>query len=933
MSNLIKIVGASENNLKEVNVDIPRDQLVVLTGVSGSGKSSIAFNTLYAEGQMRYVESLSSYARQFLDQTSKPNVYSIEGLSPTISISQKTTSNNPRSTVGTLTEIYDHLRLLWSRTGVPYCVQCGTEIKRQSVDEMIDVIENLPLGTKIEVLAPLIDKARGDFTKEISKLKREGFHRVRVNETLYNVTEDEIVFDIEKLTNIDVVVDRMQVKPENRNRLADSIEMALGLSTKGNNVAIYKHDTHEKITFTEDFSCPNCEGVIPELSPRMFSFNNAYGACSTCTGLGFHLDIDPHKIIPNLNLSFEQDAINANGWSSNSESARAIFQALCKEFSLSLTTPLAKYSQEALNGLLYGCDLKTKVSFSGVIGDLRDRYKQTHSEKVKHQIESLMSPLECSSCQGKRLKPFILAVKLNQLSISDFCLLPINQAIVFVQDLKKDRRIVSIAKDLLVELENKLRFLIGVGLDYLTISRGAASLSGGESQRIRLASQLGSALTGVIYVLDEPSIGLHQKDNDRLLRTLNELKEAGNSLIIVEHDEDTIRAADYIIDVGPGAGNHGGEIVATGNVNDIISVPSSITGQYLSGRKEIPTPIERRKGNGHTLLIEGCNENNLKGMDVAIPLGTFTCVTGVSGSGKSSLVNEIVYKRLAADLNRANLKAGKHDKMHGIKHLDKVINVDQSPIGKTPRSNPSTYTGVFDDIRKLFALTPESKLRGYNPGRFSFNILGGRCEACAGEGLMRVEMHFLPDIFVNCDICQGTRYNRETLEITYKGKNISEVLNLSVEEALLFFENHKKIKRKINALYDAGLGYVKLGQSSTTLSGGESQRVKLASELLKPSTGSTIYILDEPTTGLHFADAHQLINVLQKLVNEGNTVLVIEHNLDLIKNADYLIDLGPEGGENGGYILSVGTPEEVMLCEESFTGEYLKRALEIQVKS
>ena len=940
MQDHIFVKGARANNLKNVDVRIPRDKLVVLTGLSGSGKSSLAFDTIYAEGQRRYVESLSSYARMFLGQMEKPDVDYIDGLSPAISIDQKTTSKNPRSTVGTVTEIYDYLRLLWARVGTPHCPKCGKEIKQQTVDQIIDQVMALPEATRIQVMAPVIRGKKGEHQKVFEDARRSGYVRARVDGSLYELTE-EIKLDKNKKHNIEIVVDRLVIRDDIAQRLTDSVETASNLS--GGIVLINLVREDQDLVFSQNYACEDCGISIEELAPRSFSFNNPYGACPTCTGLGFQLKVDPELIIPNRELSILEGAITASGWNSIKSDgiSRMYFDALAKKYKFKLNDPIKNLSDAAVDAILYGTKGEKltmtyenargksviKQPFEGIVSNLERRYQETQSDGVRRELEDCMSNRPCPACGGKRLRPEVLAVTVGGLSIHDFCQLPITQALKFMQNLTLTEQQQRIADQVLKEIRSRLGFLNSVGLEYLTLGRSAGTLSGGESQRIRLATQIGSSLMGVLYILDEPSIGLHQRDNDLLLNTLRKLRDLGNTLLVVEHDEDTMRAADFIVDVGPGAGIHGGEIVATGTAEDIMACPKSITGAYLSGRKKIPVPDTRRTGNGHFLTIRGAAENNLKNIDVSIPLGTFTVVTGVSGSGKSSLVNEIIYKKLGADLNRVKVRAGKHRAIEGEEFLDKVIAIDQSPIGRTPRSNPATYTGLFNDIRELFASTQDAKARGYGAGRFSFNVRGGRCEACSGDGLIKIEMNFLPDVYVPCEVCKGKRYNRETLEVKYKGKNIYEVLEMTVDEALPFFENIPKIYARLKTLYDVGLGYVKLGQSSTTLSGGEAQRVKLATELAKRSTGSTIYILDEPTTGLHSADVHRLVEVLQRLVEVGNTVLIIEHNLDVIKTADYLIDLGPEGGSGGGEIVCTGTPEEVARCEASYTGHYLRKML------
>ena len=940
MNESIVVRGARTNNLKNVDLTIPRDKLVVFTGLSGSGKSSLAFDTIYAEGQRRYVESLSSYARMFLGQMDKPDVDSIDGLSPAISIDQKTTSKNPRSTVGTVTEIFDYLRLLWARTGVPHCPNCGREIRKQTIDQIVDKVLRLPEGTRFQVLAPVVRGKKGEHQKVFSDARKSGFARARVDGSLYDLTE-EISLDKNKKHNIDLIVDRLVRKGDITRRLTDSIETAT--SHGGGLTVIERMDTAEEIPFSLNYACEDCGVSMPELSPRMFSFNNPYGACPTCAGLGFQLKVDPDLIIPNRSLSILDGAIQASGWGNvrNDSIARMYFDALAERYRFKLTDPVEDIPAEGLDAILYGTKgEKLKLyyersngrgtleqAFEGIVPSLERRYRETQSDAMRKELEECMSTSPCPDCCGKRLSPISRAVTVGGMRIMDYCDLPVTKGLQFMDGLTFDPSDQIIAQPILREIKARLGFLQSVGLQYLTLSRAAATLSGGESQRIRLATQIGSSLMGVLYILDEPSIGLHQRDNDKLLETLKRLRGLGNTLIVVEHDEDTIRAADYVVDVGPGAGVHGGEIVAQGSIADLIAEPRSITGQYLSGNKTIPIPSKRRKGSGKTLKVFGCRENNLQGVDVSIPLGTLTCVTGVSGSGKSSLVNEIIYKKLAGSLNHARIRPGKHDRFEGIEELDKVIAIDQSPIGRTPRSNPATYTGLFNDIRDLFASTNDAKLRGYGPGRFSFNTKGGRCEACGGDGLVKIEMHFLPDVYVPCDVCRGRRYNRETLEVRYKGLSIADVLDLTCDEALEYFRSLPRIRDKVQTMVDVGLGYIKLGQSSTTLSGGEAQRVKLATELSRRSTGSTFYILDEPTTGLHMDDVKKLIDVLQKLVDAGNTVLVIEHNLDVIKCADHLIDLGPEGGDGGGRVVASGTPEQVAENPASFTGQYLARIL------
>lgn len=934
----IIVKGAKENNLKNIDVEIPRDKLVVLTGLSGSGKSSLAFDTIYAEGQRRYIESLSSYARIFLGQMEKPNVESIEGLSPAISIDQKTTSKNPRSTVGTVTEIYDYLRLLYARIGIPHCPVCGREIKQQTVDQIVDSIMSMPEGTKFQILSPVVRGKKGEHAKELANALKAGFVRARIDGEVTELVEDMKLQKTYKHT-IEIIVDRLVVKEGIRTRLADSIETTTGHS--GGNVIIDVIGDKEYL-YSLNYACPEHGISMDELSPRMFSFNNPYGACQTCTGLGTFMKVSPDLVIPNKNLSIADGAICASGWGKAEKGSIAgmYYTALGKEYGFTLKTPIKDISDDGVSAILYGTDKKLKMSrptiygagsytseFEGVINNLERRYKETTSDWARWEIEQVMTACKCPDCNGTRLKPEILSVTVGGKNISEFCDMSIVKAIDFIDNLNLTEKEQFIAESILKEINSRLNFLKSVGLEYLTLSRSSGTLSGGESQRIRLATQIGSSLMGVVYILDEPSIGLHQRDNDKLLGTLQSLRDLGNTLIVVEHDEDTMRAANYIVDIGPGAGVHGGEVVCAGTVDDIIACKDSITGLYLSGKRKIPVPDIRRKGNGNTLTIKGAAENNLKKINVDFPLGCFTCITGVSGSGKSSLINEILYKNLANELNGAKKSVGKFDKIVGLEHLDKVIDIDQSPIGRTPRSNPATYTGVFTDIRELFAQTQDAKIRGYNSGRFSFNVKGGRCEACQGDGIVKIEMHFLADVYVPCDVCKGARYNRETLEVKYKGKSIYDVLEMTVEEAFEFFSSIPKIKRKLQTLYDVGLGYIKLGQSATTLSGGEAQRVKLSTELSKRSTGKTVYILDEPTTGLHSADVHKLIEVLQKLVDGGNTVIVIEHNLDVIKTADHIIDLGPEGGDKGGTIVACGTPEEVAKCKKSYTGQYLKKIL------
>ena len=940
MQDTIRVRGARVNNLKNVSLEIPRDKLVVLTGLSGSGKSSLAFDTIYAEGQRRYVESLSSYARMFLGQMDKPDVDSIDGLSPAISIDQKTTSKNPRSTVGTVTEIYDYLRLLWARCGTPHCPKCGKEIRRQSVDQIVDQIMQLPERTKFQILAPVVRGKKGEHQKVFEDARRGGYARVRVDGSIYELSE-EISLDKNKKHHIEVIVDRLMMKPDLARRLTDSVETAANLS--GGLVILNELDGDRDTMFSQNYACEECGVSLPELSPRMFSFNNPYGACPVCTGLGTQLVADPALIIPDDSKSILQGAIQASGYNNVKDDsiARMYFEALGKKYHFSLTEPIRDLPKTALDAILYGTGKENLTiyyerangrgvlerPFEGVLNNISRRYAETQSEAMHKELEECMAERPCPKCRGRRLSDVSLAVTVGGMNIMDFCAMPISDELDFMNRLTLEGSMAVIAEQILREIRSRLGFLQAVGLRYLTLSRAAATLSGGESQRIRLATQIGSSLMGVLYILDEPSIGLHQRDNDKLLATLRQLRDLGNTVLVVEHDEDTMRAADYIVDVGPGAGVHGGEIVAAGSVQDIMNCPRSVTGQYLSGAKKIPVPAERRKGNGKSLIVRGAAENNLRHIDVEIPLGTFTCITGVSGSGKSSLVNEILYKKLAGALNHARTRPGKFDSIEGLEHLDKVVGIDQSPIGRTPRSNSATYTGLFNDIRDLFASTSDARTRGYGPGRFSFNVKGGRCEACGGDGLVKIEMHFLADVYVPCEVCRGRRYNRETLEVLYKGKNIADVLDMTAEEALGFFENLPKIRQKVRTLVDVGLGYIKLGQSSTTLSGGEAQRVKLATELSRRATGRTIYILDEPTTGLHMADVHRLIDILQLLADAGNTVLVIEHNLDVIKVADHIIDLGPEGGAGGGTIVAQGTPEEVAACPESFTGQYLKKLL------
>lgn len=939
----IYVKGAREHNLKNISIEIPRDELVVFTGLSGSGKSSLAFDTIYAEGQRRYVESLSSYARQFLGQMEKPDVDYIDGLSPAISIDQKTTSKNPRSTVGTVTEIYDYLRLLYARIGIPHCPVCGREIKQQTVDQIVDRVLALEEGTKIQVLAPVIRSRKGEHTKEFETARKSGFARVRVDGSIYDLSET-IKLDKNKKHTIEIVVDRLVIHPDIHGRLSDSVETA---STLSGGLIVISVVGGEDITFSQNYACPEHGISVEELTPRMFSFNNPYGACPKCTGLGVFMKIDPDLIIPDKSLSLNQGGLKASGWAMEGSTIAAMYiHALSKHYHFSLDTPLGKLPQEIIDILLYGTKGEKiqiersneygsgiyKTEFEGIINNLERRFRESQSNWVKEEIESYMSAIPCDACGGKRLSPVSLAVTVGGINISDFCDKSVTDALDFVNHLELTEREGLIAAAILKEIRERLGFLQSVGLEYLTLSRSSGTLSGGESQRIRLATQIGSSLMGVLYILDEPSIGLHQRDNDKLLATLKHLRDLGNTVIVVEHDEDTMRAADHIVDIGPGAGIHGGNVVFNGKVEDIVNCKESITGQYLSGVKKVEVPAVRRKGNGKRLKIIGATQNNLKNINVTIPLGEFVCITGVSGSGKSSLINEILYKHLAAELNGAKCRPGTYKEIKGLEELDKVIQINQSPIGRTPRSNPATYTGLFTDIRELYASTQDAKLRGFNSGRFSFNVKGGRCEACQGDGIIKIEMHFLPDVYVPCDVCKGKRYNRETLEIKYKGKSIYDVLEMTVEEGLEFFSNIPKIARKLQTLQDVGLNYVKIGQPATTLSGGEAQRVKLATELSKRPTGKTIYILDEPTTGLHIADVHKLIEVLQKLVDGGNTVVVIEHNLDLIKTADHIIDLGPEGGNKGGYIVATGTPEAVAKVKESYTGQYLKKLLNFKTK-
>ena len=939
MKNCITIKGARENNLKNIDLVLPRDELIVFTGLSGSGKSSLAFETIFAEGQRRYVESLSSYARQFLGQMDKPDVDYIEGLSPAVSIDQKSTSSNPRSTVGTVTEINDYLRLLFARIGVPHCPKCGREITRQSIDQVVDAVKAIPSGSKIQIIAPLIRGRKGEHVKVLDQIRKDGYVRVKIDGDVYDINETPKL-DKNCKHDIDVIIDRIVIKDGIDTRLSDSLETAFSL---GQGLAKVDVVGKSEMLFSQHFACPDCGISIEELSPRMFSFNNPYGACPSCSGLGYNEKLDVDRIIPDKTLSIAQGAIDANGWSSKDGSYGMLyFKALAEQYGFSLETPWCDLTDKVKNIILYGTgDEKLHLeyerefysgswdaAFEGIIPCMERRYNETKSDAARSQYENYISQVECPDCHGARLKPEVLAVTIKGKSIADVCSMPVGEVSAFLDSIELSESESIIASRIFKELKARLNFLVNVGLDYLTLSRSATTLSGGEAQRIRLATQIGSGLVGVLYILDEPSIGLHQRDNSRLLDTLRGLRDLGNTLIVVEHDEETIRSADHIVDIGPGPGVHGGRVIAQGSVEDIMAVPESITGQFLSGVRAIPVPeVRRQASNGNWLTVKGCRENNLRNIDVRIPLGVFTCVTGVSGSGKSSLVNGIIKKYLLNKLNRAHTKPGDFDSMDGYENLDKVIDIDQSPIGRTPRSNPATYTGLFDLIREVFAMTPDAKLRGYTNGRFSFNVKGGRCESCRGDGIIKIEMHFLPDVYVPCEVCGGKRYNRETLEVKYKGKTIADVLDMTVEQALDFFAPLPKLAKKLQTLYDVGLGYIKLGQSSTTLSGGEAQRVKLSAELARRDTGRTLYILDEPTTGLHFADVEKLLAILQRLCDSGSSVLVIEHNLDVIKSADYIIDLGPEGGKRGGNVIAAGTPEEVSLCENSYTGQYLRNIL------
>ncbi len=940
MQNSIIIKGAKEHNLKNINIEIPRDKLVVITGLSGSGKSSLAFDTLYAEGQRRYVESLSAYARQFLGLMEKPDVESIEGLSPAISIDQKTTSKNPRSTVGTVTEIYDYIRLLYARIGVPYCPNCGKKIEKQTIDQIVDNILELDEGTKIQVLAPIIRGRKGEFVKILSDFQKDGFVRARVDGETVELSDD-IQIDRKKKHNIELIVDRLIIKPEIRSRLTESVEVAL---KHANNLVSIDIQGKEVRVYSKNYACPDCGISFDELSPRMFSFNNPFGACPTCTGIGYLMKIDPDLIIPDKNKTL-YDGVKAFGASNMKKGetmAKMYFESIAKHYGVDISVPIKKLPKDFLDKILYGTGTdeidfeyesaagvrKFKAPFEGVIPTLERRHNETKSQGMRDFYEFYMSNSECPDCKGARLKKEVLAVRVGEKNINELTSMSIDKIKTYLNSLELNKKDKMIADQILKELNKRLQFLMDVGLEYLTLSRGAGTLSGGEAQRIRLATQIGSGLTGVLYILDEPSIGLHQRDNEKLIATLKKLRDLGNTVLVVEHDEDTMYAADQIIDIGPGAGVHGGNVMAQGTAEEVKLVSDSVTGQYLSGRKQIKVPAKRRKSNGRSIEVKGATEHNLKNVNVKFPLGQFICVTGVSGSGKSTLVNEVLYKSIAKELNGSNEKPGKCKEITGLDNIDKIINIDQSPIGRTPRSNPATYTGVFDIIRDIFANTNEAKMRGYEKGRFSFNVDGGRCEACNGDGILRIEMHFLPDIYVPCEVCKGKRYNKETLEVKYKGKTIADVLDMTVEEALQFFENIPRIKQKIQTLYDVGLGYIKLGQPSTTLSGGEAQRIKLAAELSKKATGKTLYILDEPTTGLHIADVHKLVEILQRLVDTGNSIIVIEHNLDLIKTADYIIDLGPEGGDNGGQVVAVGSPEQIVKNDRSYTGKFLKKYIE-----
>ncbi len=940
MQNSIIIKGANEHNLKNINIEIPRDKLVVITGLSGSGKSSLAFDTLYAEGQRRYVESLSAYARQFLGLMEKPDVESIEGLSPAISIDQKTTSKNPRSTVGTVTEIYDYIRLLYARIGVPYCPNCGKKIEKQTIDQIVDNILELDEGTKIQVLAPIIRGRKGEFVKILSDFQKDGFVRARVDGETVELSDD-IQIDRKKKHNIELIVDRLIIKPDIRSRLTESVEVAL---KHANNLVSIDIQGKEVRLYSKNYACPDCGISFDELSPRMFSFNNPFGACPTCTGIGYLMKIDPDLIIPDKNKTL-YDGVKAFGASNMKKGetmAKMYFESIAKHYGVDISVPIKKLPKDFLDKILYGTGTdeiyfeyesaagvrKFKAPFEGVIPTLERRHNETKSQGMRDFYEFYMSNSECPDCKGARLKKEVLAVRVGEKNINELTSMSIDKIKAYLNSLELNKKDKMIADQILKELNKRLQFLMDVGLEYLTLSRSAGTLSGGEAQRIRLATQIGSGLTGVLYILDEPSIGLHQRDNEKLIATLKKLRDLGNTVLVVEHDEDTMYAADQIIDIGPGAGVHGGNVMAQGTAEEVKLVSNSVTGQYLSGRKQIKVPVKRRKSNGRSIEVKGATEHNLKNVNVKFPLGQFICVTGVSGSGKSTLVNEVLYKSIAKELNGSNEKPGRCKEIIGLDNIDKIINIDQSPIGRTPRSNPATYTGVFDIIRDIFANTNEAKMRGYEKGRFSFNVDGGRCEACNGDGILRIEMHFLPDIYVPCEVCKGKRYNKETLEVKYKGKTIADVLDMTVEEALQFFENIPRIKQKIQTLYDVGLGYIKLGQPSTTLSGGEAQRIKLAAELSKKATGKTLYILDEPTTGLHIADVHKLVEILQRLVDTGNSIIVIEHNLDLIKTADYIIDLGPEGGDNGGQVVAVGSPEQIVKNDRSYTGKFLKKYIE-----